>query len=222
MSFARHSLGQNSLYLSGGFQVINAKGLNFSDALPFELDFGYQTSNKVLGYQVALNFAGNTFKESSLLTPVDRNSTYKNSRNVFVRNHYYGLSFGPTFNLPVSDDVRLKLLPSFNIGTLGTDADYDERRTELTSIGDNRFVDSKITITSSQTKTSKAFTHFFKFAIGLDLTSNFPIGLEIGYQNLNYGKTMNNLNPDKKYKQFNTKTDLIYGGFVIYLRKEED
>lgn len=127
-------------------------------------------------------------------------------------------------NLELSDIVLLKLTPTLNIGNIYSSADYDDRRTYITSIGDNKFLNSREEITNKQSKSNNKVNGFFNFGLGADLISNVPIGIEIGWQGLDFGKTMNNLNPEGKYanQKFDTKTSAIYAKIIFQFGKRKE
>lgn len=223
MSFVQNTFGQNSSFFNVAYQTIDAKDLNFSNSHPFELAFGYQSSNHLIGIVTSLNVVANTYKQTDILTTIDRNSKYFDNSNEAVRNTFLGFSIGPSINVPFSDFLKVKILPSIVFGEVYSKGNYDDRRVYITPIADNTYINGREEITSSQSKSYNSFTSYINLGICADL-SNLPIGLEIGWQSLDFGKSMNNLNPEGKYTKndFNTKTSAIYIKLYLYLRKKDD
>ncbi len=223
LSFAQFAFGQNSFYFGLSYQSIKARGLNFADALPFELSGGYTNNKKLIGLSLAVKYTGNIYKQSKQLTPVTMNSKFSEERNTRISNDFIGVGIGPSLNYEVSENLRLRCNTVINFGYVYAKGDYTEVRNTLTPIEQNRFITSGQQVLSSQTQNSSQFTTYIKLALGADLINNVPIGVEIGWQNVDFGKTMNKLEPTGKFgsEKIITKTSSTFIGLILYLNKKK-
>ena len=223
MALSSLTRGQSPLYFGLNYQLINAENLLSSKFKPIGFNFGYNEREKLIGVAFSMNYNSNTYERSEFLTEVNQNSTFSNDRDLRVRNSFLGLGLGPQFQTEISSDAKLKLTTSFHFGKVFSKANYADTRNELMKLEDGKFETTRTTIINSQERKYDQFTSFIRLSLGIDIINPFGVGFEAGYQTLDFGKSMNNLNPNGIYQNetFNTKTDMLFAGFILYLGKKE-
>jgi hypothetical protein len=224
LGISQIALGQNCLYLGVGKEIISAQNLNFTDSKPFQAQIGYQNLAKKLGFSLLTHLESSEYKREQILSQIVNDSKFKDQRSTSVSNLYFGMSLGPNLNFEFNEEIRFRFSGSFNYGVLNSWGNYSDRRDYLTPIDNNRFVTSSSEILSSQKQYERVNTHFTQIAFGVDLLSSMPVGLEIGWQNLDYGKTMNQLKPTGKYanETLKTKTNIWYATLCFFVSKRKD
>lgn len=223
MALSSITRGQSPLYFGFNYQLINAKNLSSTSfEQPINFNFGYSDKEHVIGPSFSLNFNANIYERTKILTEVNQNSTFTNERNLRVKNSFLGIGLGPQIQTEISSDVKLKLTTSLHLGKIFSNAYYTDTRNELTKIEDGKFITTRTTVTNSQQQRHNQLTSFIGISLGIDVINPALVGFEAGYQTLDFGKSMNNLNPDGIYtnEKFNTKTDILFAGFILYLGKK--
>lgn len=223
MSFAQIVFGQNSFNLAVGSHLIDGKNYNFRNSKPSQIGFGYAFSKSIVGFDISANYLSNTIDRVQPLSVLVENSTFSDNRNTNINTSFVGAGLGPNFNLEVSEFFMLKISTTFNVGNMRSNASYSDKRSYVRPIQGDKFETvSEVTITSQQRK-SDSLSSFIKVGIGSSFFENLPVGIEFGWMNLNYGKTINNLNPDGIYadKTIQTRTNLYYFTSFLNLRKKD-
>lgn len=215
---------QSPFYFSLNYQLISGRNLpttKFED--PINFNIGYSDKEHTIGPTFSLNLNSNLYERDKNLTEVNQNSTFVNRRNTRVRNTFLGLGLGPQIQTEISSDVKLKLISSLHLGKVFSNANYADTRNELTKLEDGKFITTRTTVTNSQQQKHNQLTSFIRISLGIDVINPALVGFEAGYQTLDFGKSMNNLNPNGIYQNetFNTKTDMLFAGFILYLGKKE-
>jgi hypothetical protein len=224
MSFVHNIFGQNSFNLFVGSQFILAKDYDFNNSEPIQIGVGYSYAKSKIGFDAYLNYLGNNIKKSENLTELVRKSTYYDSRNVDIKNSFFGFGLGPIINFDFSEEFTLKLIGTYNMGTTKSIAYYSDSRNYVREFSDNRFETINEAIINRQSRNNKSLSSYIKVGIGASFFSNLPVGIELGWMNLDYGQTINNLNPDGVYtnKKIETKTNLFYLSTMLNLRKKQN
>lgn len=224
MGITQIALGQNCLYLGLGKEIILAQNLDFTDSKPFQAQIGYQNLAKKLGFSILTHLESSDYSRYTSLSKIVSDSKFMDGRVTDVSNLYFGMSMGPNLRFEFNEEIRFRFSGSFNYGILNSWANYSDKRDYLTPIDNNRSIISSSEILSSQKQHERVNTHFTQLAFGVDLLSSLPVGLEIGWQNLDYGKTMNQLKPTGKYanETLTTKTNSWYATLCFFVSKRKD
>ncbi len=213
MSFACACYGQNSFYLSPIGQLVLAKNLPSNNFDAFGISVAYTANKTQLGF--AINAGYNYAKYKMLNTqPNSSNTEIKDERQVDLIGNSFFAGIGPSLKLPLSEQLNLHLYSTFNLENQSAKGNYSTNRQFLSSRGNNEFVVTRTETLDFQQKQQRKTSTFFKIAAGIDLDI---VGVEIGWQNINYGRTFNDLNPLGKYAvdDIYTKTSQLFAGISL-------
>lgn len=193
---------QSSIIFGGGKQFVISKGPDRFD--PIGLYFGLEfAKQKVLRWDILADYNTNRYTYTSNL-----NSSINGrleSREVIINNNAFAIGGGPALYLDITDEFQFKISPMIFIASVNSKGIYADKREYLTPTGANNTYTTNNTIILNQQQHKKQGTqHYFKIMAGIDLRLKNTLGVEVGWQTIDFGKTMNRLNPDKEFAKEKT------------------
>lgn len=219
LSFAHISYGQNSFFTGISAQSVYSNGVSNGDFEPVGFEFGYLSGNrKVLGIYGSLNFDFWRLTTNNLLKTITSASPYMDNRQVDVTNRSFSAGIGPAFKLQSGENSRLRFNVTYNLSHIETSSIYTDERTYGTYAGGYQYTLGKTESLATDADKAQQVISYFRVKMGYDLFKTFPAGVEIGWQNLDFGKTMNRLNPDTRFSssQFHTRSHMYFAGLMIF------
>jgi hypothetical protein len=202
MSFALKIQAQSSIIFGGGRQFVISKEPNRFD--PIGLYFGCEfAKEKVLRWSILADYNWNRYNYTSNLS----NSVKEQleSREVSITNNSFAIGGGPALYLDITDEFQFKISPMIFIASVNSKGIYADKREYLTSPGTrNISTTNKTIILNQQQHQESGVQPYFKIMTGIDLHLKRTLGVEVGWQSIDFGRTMNKLNPEKEFAKETT------------------
>jgi hypothetical protein len=95
---------------------------------------------------------------------------------------------------------------------------YADKREYLTGQGPgNTSTTNKTIILNQQQHQENGVQQYFKIMTGIDLRLKNTLGVEVGWQSIDFGRTMNKLNPEKEFakERTNLHTSQLLAGVTF-------
>lgn len=213
MSFALKIQAQSSIIFGGGKQLVISKGPNRFD--PIGLYFGCEIAKeKVLRWSILADYNMNRYTYTSNLS--NSINEQLESREVIIKNNSFAIGGGPALYLDIADEFQFKISAMIFIASVNSKGIYADKREYLTKQGTkNTYTTNNTIILNQQQHQENGVQPYFKIMTGIDLCLKNTLGVEVGWQSIDFGRTMNKLNPEKEFAK--EKTDLHTSQFLAGL-----